>query len=154
MSSWEKFVKKYVWDEQTTPFLVSVGRLHRRQADKELFLFVLFLGTPFALVLLGAALRLPQEFTLGRVAAAAYALSVLVALSVLGARRHWLAAAYCLTAPLAILLHFVVDGFPSRMQALDQTIVLVMLIAWLRYTFRVVEIARAYERLPPPPDRG
>lgn len=150
MSSWEKFVKKYVWDDQKTPFLVPVGRLHRGQADKEFFLFVLFLGTPFLLILLGAAARLQQGPNSAYLAAAAYSLSVLVAVAVLAVRRHWAAATYCLTAPLAVLLYFVIYDFPPRMQAMDQTIVLVMLVAWLRYTFRVVDIARAYGRMSPP----
>lgn len=149
MSSWEKFVRKYVWDDQTTPFLVSVGQLHRGQADKELFLFAVFLGTPFALILLWAAARLVQAGGAVHALVALYALSVLAAIVVLRRRRHWMAAAYCLTAPLAILLRFVVEGFPPRMQTLDQMLVLIMLIAWLRYTVRIVEIARAYRALPP-----
>ena len=50
MSNWEKWTKKYVWDENKTPFFIPVDKLTKLQAGKELFLYVVFVGTPFGLI--------------------------------------------------------------------------------------------------------
>ena len=50
MVIWEKYVRKYIWDDQSTPFLVKVKDLSQAQASKELFLFAIFLATPFSLL--------------------------------------------------------------------------------------------------------
>ena len=47
---WYEYLKKYVWDEHKTPFLVNVGKLNKSQADSEIFLYALFLSAPGALV--------------------------------------------------------------------------------------------------------
>jgi hypothetical protein len=151
MSSWEKFVKKYVWDERTTPFLVPVHRLNRGQADKEVFLFVLFLATPFTLILLGALAYLFGGGAIHYIGVALYAASVLAAAVALNASKQWQAAVYCITAPLAILLYFVVNGFGPKMQTLDQVLMVAMLVAWARYTIRIIAIARTYPGMPAAP---
>ena len=39
-ASWEKYVKKYVWDDDSTPYFIPVRKLKRYQADKELLLYL------------------------------------------------------------------------------------------------------------------
>ncbi len=148
MSSWEKFVRKYVWDENTTPFLIPVRRLNRGQARKELFLFVVFLATPFAMIALAAVAAAPKVGPLAAGLAAAYAVSVIAATFALNATKHWLPALYCGTAPLAVMLYLVVFGFSPKLQFIDEALILVILLGWLRYTVRIVAIARAYPQLP------
>jgi hypothetical protein len=36
MMNLEKYFKKYLWDDERTPYLVPVARMTRRQADYEL----------------------------------------------------------------------------------------------------------------------
>ena len=39
---WEKLFRKYIWNEQTTPYLTSVPDLSRRQADSEILFYSWF----------------------------------------------------------------------------------------------------------------
>ena len=39
---WEKLFRKYIWNEQTTPYLTSVPDLTRRQADSEILFYCWF----------------------------------------------------------------------------------------------------------------
>ena len=47
---WDKLLKRYVWDDDRTPYLVSVARLNQRQAGFELKAYAIFLGFLFAVV--------------------------------------------------------------------------------------------------------
>ena len=49
---WYKYMRRYVWDDETTPYLVPVPRLHRRQADNEIMLYSLFVCLLFGAVAL------------------------------------------------------------------------------------------------------
>ncbi len=35
--SWDKFIKRYVWDDIKTPYFVSVAKMTKVQAGYELF---------------------------------------------------------------------------------------------------------------------
>ena len=89
MSSWEKYVKKYVWDDERTPYLISVDKLKRRQADKELFVFVVFLAVPFTLILLAAIAQMVKARNYEYVFVATFAISILAAVVVLHATKSW-----------------------------------------------------------------
>jgi ribose/xylose/arabinose/galactoside ABC-type transport system permease subunit len=151
LSSWEKYVKKYVWDEDRTPFLISIDRLNRGQADKEIFIFVVFLGIPFALIALAATAQIVKAGIWLYLGLVIYAATILAAVVVLNANKNWLAALYCITAPLVILLFFVANGFSPNQGLVDHTIILILLVSWMRYTVRVVQMAKAYANLPEPP---
>jgi len=43
-SDWEKLVKRYVWNDERTPYFTRVANLSRRQAHYELFGYALFAG--------------------------------------------------------------------------------------------------------------
>lgn len=151
MSSWEKQVRKYVWDAQKTPFLVPVARLNQGQGQSEIFVFVVFLVTPFTLILLAALAYLWHTGAPLYGAMALFAASILTAAVLLHQRRHWLAATYCLAAPLALLGYFVFAGFSDRLGLVDKALVFAMLLGWAWYTLRIVAIARAYAGMPPGP---
>lgn len=151
MSSWEKQVRKYVWDPQKTSFLVPVARLNQGQGQSEIFVFVVFLVTPFTLILLAALAYLWHTGATLYATMALFAASVLAAAVLLHQRRHWLTAAYCLSAPLGLLGYFMFAGFSDRLGLLDKVLVFGMLLGWVWYTLRIVAIARAYATMPPGP---
>ena len=43
-SEWEKLVKRYVWNDERTPYFTRVANLSRRQAHYELFGYALLVG--------------------------------------------------------------------------------------------------------------
>ena len=49
---WYKYVRRYFWDDETTPYLVPVERLHRRQADYEILAYVIFVSLLYGSVML------------------------------------------------------------------------------------------------------
>ena len=108
--NWESFVKRYVWDDDRTPYLVRVGRITRRQADYEIYVYTVFLGVLFAVVTIAAlAGALPQ----GRSEAVAlYGFSVVCAAILFGATKHLWAALYCSAVPLAALFYLFTRGLP------------------------------------------
>jgi len=79
MVIWEKYVKKYVWDERSTPFLVPVKNLNQAQARKELFLFAIFLATPFALLSAAAGTLALQNSDFGYAIITFFAVSIVTA---------------------------------------------------------------------------
>ena len=61
MMNWENFVKRYVWDDQRTPYLVRVSKITRRQADYEIYLYAVFLGLLFSVITMaGLSGALPE----------------------------------------------------------------------------------------------
>lgn len=147
LASWEKYVKKYVWDDDSTPYLVPVRKLKQYQADKELFLYVFFLATPSAMLLVGVASRAFSNGNFDSLAIGLYALSVLCAAIYLRYSKSVSAALYTITAPFALLLHFAVNGFPEKLHTVEQLLLVIVILIWLRYTVRIVAIAKAYPGL-------
>lgn len=147
MSSWEKFTKKYVWDTDKTPFFVPVEKLTRLQARKEIFLYVMFVGTPFALLGVVSVAGITRQESIAYLLALLYSVSVLAALYYIQTTRHQVAAFYSGTAPLAIFLHFLVNGFPPRIHAVEQGLLLVFLLLWLRYTMRIIRVTKRYPEM-------
>ena len=139
MSSWEQWIKRYVWDDERTPYLVSPERMTRRQADYEIFAYAVFLGCLFFIASLASASSSPATF---------YTLSVLAAAVILGFTKHATAAAYCATAPVAAALYLALGGFPGDLGTLDYVVIITLIILWAVYGFRVISIAKAYEQLP------
>jgi hypothetical protein len=144
--SWENFVKRYVWDDDRTPYLVPVGKITRRQADYEIYAYAVFLGVLFGVITLAAlAGALPQ----GRSEAVALCGFTLVCSTILfGATKHLWPALYCSAAPLAVLLYLFTSGFPPQLGAIDRFVLIVFALVWLRYSIRIVGLAKAYADLP------
>jgi len=144
---WEKYVRKYVWDDRSTPFLIPVEQLTPAQAKKELFLFAIFLATPFALLSAAAGTLAIQNGDIGYGLIALYAVSIVTAAGYTNLAKKRTIAIYCGTAPLAMLLYFIVNGFPPKLHLLDHAIMITVILCWLRYTFRVISITGSYSRL-------
>jgi hypothetical protein len=59
------------------------------------------------------------------------------------------AAAYvCASAPLAALLYFFLEGFPSGLGAIDKWLLVTVALGLLAYSTRVVAMAKAYPNMP------
>jgi hypothetical protein len=147
--NWEGFIKRYIWDDDRTPYLVRVSRITRRQADYEIYLYTVFIGLLFAVATLAAlAGALPQ----GRSEAVAlYGFSMVCAAILFGATKHLWPALYCSAAPLAVLFYFFTQGFPPQLGTIDHVVLIVFALIWLRYSMRVVSLAKAYPDLPETP---
>ena len=139
---WEKLFKKYVWDESRTPYLTSVADLTRTQANFELFAFALFLGTLFTVVAIASLSNTPP---IGRSQGVSiYAFTIVCGAVILGATRDYLAALYCATAPIGVMLYFFVFGFRPNLGVTDHVVIVFVAVIWLRYSLRVVAIGKRY----------
>ena len=90
----------------------------------------------------------------GAIGVPIYAFAVTIAAITLGFTRHVAAAAFCATAPVAALLYLVLFGFQPGLDTGDRILLVVIVLLWLRYSWRVLQIAKAYPDLPDPGDRG
>ncbi|MGQ0511172.1 MAG: hypothetical protein ACT4P9_11210 [Betaproteobacteria bacterium] len=146
-SEWEKLVKRYVWNDERTPYFTRVPELSRRQAHYELFGYALLVGV-LSGVLSVAALSggLPGDASIVSLAA----FTVCCAAVLLGATRHAWAALWCAAAPVAALIYFALYGFHPNLETIDKAIVVCCMIGWLLYGRRVVAVARAWAGLAGP----
>jgi hypothetical protein len=143
---WDKLFKRYVLDDVKTPYFVGVTRLTRTQARYELFTYSLLVGVLFAVIAVASlSTELPHRGALG---VPLYALSLVCAALIFGMTRHPWAAAWCATAPVAALLYFLLFGFHPNLGTGDKVLLIVIVTLWLRYSWRVIAIVRAYPEMP------
>ncbi len=135
---WEKLVRRYVWHDERTPYFTRVANLTRRQAHYELFAYALFMGVLSGVIAVAA----PSNWV------SLYAFSVCCAALLLGMTRHPWAAIWCAAAPLAALAGFALEGFHPGVEAGDKVVLVVVALAGLAYSPRVVAVARARAQLP------
>lgn len=140
--NWEKLFKRYIWDDDRTPYFVAPSRMTRKQADYEIFAYTVFLGILSAAVCLAALAYGVSHLIV------VYAFSVVVATVVLGVTKHLSAAWCCGAAPLMLLLYLLVYGFPAGLAPIDHFVLIVFALIWLRYAYRIVGIAKAYPAMP------
>lgn len=150
--NWYTFIKKYVWDDNKTPYFVAVEKLSRTQAKNELFTFSVLLAVFFMVVAIAATLG--GGFHGRSYGMAFYAFTLFCAAVTLGATRHYVAALFCSTAPIVALFYFLFYGFPPNLHAIDEYVILVIALILLRYTFRVAAIAKAFPFMPDDPDNA
>ena len=146
MLNLEKYIKRYVWDDERTPYLVPVARMTRRQADYELHAYSVFVGILFGMVTGGALLS--QDPQIKSDAVAVYGFTVVCGALVFAFTKAVQAAWYCALAPLAALLYFFLYGFRPNLSTIDHVVLIVFGLIWLRYSLRVVAIARNYPDMP------
>ena len=139
---WAGLFKRYVGDDIKTPYFFAVGRLTRIQANYELFVYTLFLGVLFGVVgVASLSPTLPHGDTLG---VSLYAFLVAGAAVVFGFSNHPAAAAVCASAPVGVLTYFALYGFHPNAATGDKILQVIIAALWLRYSWRVLQIARAY----------
>lgn len=146
---WEGMFRRYLADPTKTPYMVAVGHLNRVQANYEIFAYALFVSVMFGMLGIAAlSPSLPHGLS---TLVPLYSFSVLVAGILLGAVKHPAAAAYCATGPVALLIYFLVYGFLPTHGPIEKTILVAIVLLWLRYSWRTVEITKIYADLPEPP---
>ncbi len=146
------FVKRYVWDDNKTPYRTRVDKLTKLQAQKEIFVYALFLAILFALttVFLSSETKLAGNYK--SIGAAFYSFTVMCAAVLFGVTKHALPAMYCVTAPVAAFLHIFLTGLHPNLGTLEKAALLGLCVLWLRYSWRVMGIATAYPHLPGKPE--
>jgi hypothetical protein len=145
----DKFFRKYVWDDQRTPYLVPVARLTRRQAEYEILYYSILAGVLFGLISLAS---LSSHLPHGNASVVSlYAFTQVCATLLLGTTRSAWAALYAAGAPIAALLYFVLFGFHPSLGWADKTLLIVAVVLWLWYCARLLAVARAYPALPDAP---
>lgn len=144
--SWDKYVKRYVWDDVKTPYFVGTAKLNKVQANHEIFAYSLFLAALFLVIsLTSLSDRAPQ----GRSEVVSiYAFIVVCGAIFLVMTKHSYAAYVCASAPLATILHFFLEGFPPGLGMIDKLVLSAVTLAIFRYSLRVIMIAQTYERMP------
>jgi len=144
-----EFLKRYVWDEETTPYFTAVSKLSREQADSELFFFALM-----TIVLFGvgtfASISGQAPYGVSKFAAI-YCFTIVSGAVLVGTVKKAWAAIYTATAPVMILGAVFWFGFPESMALIDELVLLAVLVAVLRYMWRVILICRVYSILPSRP---
>lgn len=142
----DKYFKKYVWDDERTPYFVSVARLTRGQAGYEILFYALFVGVLFAGISIAS---LSNKLPHGSAAIVSiYAFTVVCAAVLLGMSRHPWAALWCASPPLAALAYFAAYGFHPNLGPMDKILLVGAMIAWVAYARRLLAVARAYASLP------
>lgn len=142
MLEWDKLVKRYVWDDTKTPYLVPVARLTATQAGNELTFHTLLAGVVFAVV---AVVSLSERLPHGAAAVVSlYAFSGVCAAVVYGITKYTYAAVYCATAPAAGLIYLLFYGFHPELGWADKVLLVALLLLWLRYGWRLLAIARSF----------
>lgn len=144
---WDKLFKRYVADDVKTPYFVRVGRLTQKQARSELFVYTLFMCVLFGVI--GVTSISPDLPHGGALGVPVYALCVVCAAIVFGMTRHPWAAAFCATAPIAALMYFMLYGFHPNLANGDKTLLIVIALLWLRYSWRILSIVKAQPGMPP-----
>lgn len=148
MMNWETFIKRYIWDDERTPYLVPAARLTRRQADYEIFAYTLFLGILYGLIAIVALAPIGG----GRSELIAlYAFSVVCATLVFGIMKSVPAGLWCAASSLLGAVIYVATGFGGNLGWIDHALIVGFLAIWLRYSLRIGSLARLYPNLPGPP---
>ena len=146
---WYKFVRRYFWDDETTPYLVPVERLHRHQAEHEIFAYVLFVSLLYGvatLLIMGGRSPYAHSF-----AASLYTFLVVCAALIFGVTRHHLAACACVLAPVGGLVFSLSFELHPDLGNWDRVFLIAFSLVWLRYSMRLMHIAKRYGDMPPPP---
>jgi hypothetical protein len=142
---WDKLFLKYIWNDQTTPYLVPLDKLNQRQGNNEILIYSLFLGVFFGIVAVVSLRGGPDGRSLG---AAYYGFSVVCAAVLFTIMKSYGAALYLSATPVVALVYLYFYGLGSEREMFDTLIVTVILLLLLRYSFRIVALARAYPELP------
>lgn len=140
--NWPSLVKRYVWDDDKTPYLVRPERLTATQARNELFVYAVLLSILAAGLTLVAAVA---HARLGPVAAASlvlYGLALAVGAIALGVTGHPAAALACASGPVVMAIAALAGGLRPAMSGAERVVLTAVAIVWLGYAARVVRIAR------------
>ncbi|MEE8395602.1 MAG: hypothetical protein V3S29_06070 [bacterium] len=145
---WFESIRKYTWNETTTPYFVPVQKLNRTQAGKELFVYTLFLLILFGVLALVSCGGKSNEGDFFSIVVSAHAFTVFCAALLLGVRKSPAAALYCVSAPVASFVFALVTKLQLGRGSLADYVFLGFTVLWFFYSRRVYAIAKAYAGLP------
>jgi hypothetical protein len=142
----QNFLKRYVWDPETTPYFTAISKLSRSQADNELFFFAIMSSVLFGV---GTFTSITGQAPYGvSKVAAIYCFTIVSAVVLVGTVKNIYAAYYATSAPLVVLVTLFVYGFPAKMELIDELVLLVIVLCVARYMWRVITVCRVYSILP------
>ena len=144
---WEGLFKKYIWNEQTTPYFTKVSELNQRQGKSEIILYSLLLGVFFAIASLFSIGSGAEQYGSGL---GLYSFSIVCAAVIFGIVKNYYAALYLSASPAASLAYLFFHGLSSSRERIDTLIVTILLLLLLRYSIRIVAIAKSYPNFPIP----
>lgn len=144
---WDKLFQRYVWNNQTMPYMTAVEDLDLRKANNEILFYCLFHVILFGVISL-VSLRPGVEGPSHGVAY--YAFSVVCAAVVFWIMKNFTAALYLSATPLAGLAYVLIYRLGGERGFIDTMIVTGMLLLAVRYSFRIVAVAKIYPELPEP----
>ena len=143
---WDKYLKRYVWDDDKTPYFISVAKLNRRQAEYEIKAFAILCGFLFALLCI---FSLSPDTPMGRsVGASFYSMTMVFGCILLTASRSYYVAVYCALAPVWVVGFILLYGFPPKLAAVDHIVVSLFLAVWSAYSYRLTRVAKRYPYMP------
>ena len=142
---WEKLFLRYIWNDQTVPYLVPVSKLNRRQGNSEILIYSLFIGVFFAIAGMHALRGDPGEISYG---IAYYSFSVVCAAALFVILKSYYSALYLSATPIVALAHLFFGNISAERESGDTVIVVIILSLLLWYSFRIVAVARAYPHMP------
>ena len=145
---WYDFVKKYVWDEDKTPYLVRAHKLSKKQARNELFVYAIFLGSVAVVVAAASIAHYASSGDSSIGWLAVYAMSILGCACLISLRKNLYAALFCVTVPVFLLIYFSSNGFHPNLHTVDKFVLLTVIVLWCLYAVRIVAIVRSYPGKP------
>ena len=148
---WEGMFRKYVWNVDTTPYFTAVPDLTRNQANSEVRFYCWFIIILFGVVTL-TSFKGGMEG--GSVGVAYYGFTVVCAAALFGIAKIYPAALYLSATPLVSLAYLWLYGMGSERPMGDTIIVTLVLLVLLRYSLRLVAIAKAYPDMRDAPPDG
>jgi membrane associated rhomboid family serine protease len=151
---WVGLFKRYVGNEIKTPYFVAVSRLTLTQANNEIFVYALFTAVFCGVIgTMSLSPTLPHGNTLS---VSIISFGIMAAAIAFGFSKNAAAAAVCATAPVAALVYFALFGFHPNAATGDKVLQLIIVTLWLRYSWRMIQIARAYPTMlePETPDEN
>jgi hypothetical protein len=145
---WVGLFKRYVGNDVKTPYFVAVGRLTRTQANNEIFVYALCMAVLCGVIgTVSLSPTLPHGSTLS---VSVVAFVIMAAAIAFGFYKHAAAATICATTPVAALVYFAMFGFHPNAATGDKILQLIIVMLWLRYSWRILQIAQAYPTMPEP----
>ena len=142
----QNFLKRYVWDDETTPYFTRVANLSRSQADSELFFFAIMMSVLFGVATF-TSITGQAPYGVSK-HAAIYCFTIVAAAVLVGTVKNAYAAIYTASVPVIVIGALLIFGFPAKMALVDELVLLVIDLVLLRYMWRVIMICRVYKMLP------
>lgn len=141
----DKLLRKYVWDDEKTPYFTPARQLTRRQAHYELIAYGFFLGILFSAVsfifLTGAAGQ-AKSFP-----AALFAFLIVCGAAILAFTRTVMTGNFLVLAPVGGISYLLVNGVRPSWGTIDVVFISLMLLAWLAYAWRVIAVCRRFSEV-------